>query len=366
MIRLELDSLLYTLSQSFDFGRPVVLPDFFVDHYVVYPSYDRFVDGLNRLAAQGGGNLMGTDQFIRRGGNAVNTASALLALGVPPCLIVKTSEWGKALMKTLVHPDLKLDHVHTDGSLSHTVSIETTYDKRDVNLMVSDSGAAANFQFSDLTKSDFECIYASPLVALLCLNHNRNAPVLAEDLYSAIREHSDALTFMDMGDPSSNPSIVEPLVKRVLLKGLVDILSANENEICYFANNLPSNDVDWLKARHDPNKWLKAAELVASRCAIRVDLHTPFYSASVTSDSVTSVPAFEVESRVVCGAGDAWNAGSILGTLLGLDAKQRLLLANSVAALYVNSSTTEHPLLQDVISFLENPPPMQEPIRKAT
>ncbi|MBS3793856.1 MAG: carbohydrate kinase family protein [Candidatus Thorarchaeota archaeon] len=366
MTRLEVDELLRILSDSFDFGRPVVLPDFFVDHFVVYPSYSEFIEGLNRLAAQGGGNLMETEQFIRRGGNAVNTASALLALGVSPHLIVKTSRWGKVLMKTLVHPDLELGHVHTGGRLSHTVSIETTHNQRNVNLMVSDSGAAADFRFSDLTSEDLECIFTSPLVALVCLNHNRRAPDLAEELYSAIREHSDALTFMDMGDPSSNPSIVEPLVERVLLKGLVDVLSANENEICYFADNLPSSDLDWMNAKNDQSKWLKAARLVASECGVRVDLHTPYYSASVTPSSEISVPAFEVKSQVSCGAGDAWNAGSIVGTLLGLDPKRRLLLANSVAALYVKSPTTEHPLLSDVISFLQNPPPMQEPIRKAT
>ncbi|MFO7835963.1 MAG: carbohydrate kinase family protein [Candidatus Thorarchaeota archaeon] len=309
---------------------------------------------------------MGTEQFIRRGGNAVNTASALFSLNVQPHLIVKTSEWGKNLLRTLVHPDLDLKHVHTDGTLSYTVSIETAHNGRNVNLMISDSGAAANFQFSDLTNDDLEAIFASPLVALVCLNHNERAAALAEDLYGAIRDSSDAITFMDMGDPSNNPSIVEPLVQEVLCRGLVDILSANENEICYFAHNLPSGDKDWLSVRGKPRKWLEAAKQVASECAIQVALHTPHYSASVTPDSEITVAAFEVKSRVSCGAGDAWNAGTILGTLLELSPRECLLLANSVAALYVSSVSTEHPSLSDVISFLENPPDKHELAEEAT
>ena len=51
--------------------------------------------GLRRLADQGGGNLLGNNQLIRRGGNSVNTASALFAMGIDPCLIV-TTEIGRA------------------------------------------------------------------------------------------------------------------------------------------------------------------------------------------------------------------------------------------------------------------------------
>jgi sugar/nucleoside kinase (ribokinase family) len=58
----------------------------------------------------------------------------------------------------------------------------------------------------------------------------------------------------------------------------------------------------------------------------------------------------------VCGAGDAWNAGDIYGTLLELPAMDRLILANAVASLYVSSTSATHPQLAGIVEFLESVP----------
>ncbi|MHA1964635.1 MAG: carbohydrate kinase family protein [Candidatus Thorarchaeota archaeon] len=337
---------------------PVVLPDFFLDHFVVFETLDHLIDGLKRLAEQGGGNLLDNEQFIRRGGNAVNTASALLSLGLSPKLIVTTDEYGASLLKALVNTELDLSYVHTDGRLSSTVSIETEHLGKKVNLMVSDSGSASEFTFSDLTQGDIELIKGSGIVALVNLNHNRKGAELAHDLFQMIKESSTAKTFIDMGDPSGNPGIVSQLVKRVFKTGLVDIVGMNENEVGWIAKSLTGDQDRWKNIPAKPELWLEGAQLIANETGVRVDLHTPHYSATIDGDELTAIPTFVVESRVACGAGDAWNAGDIYGTLLNLPPLERLTLANAIASLYVSSISVSHPTLSEIVRFLERRPPL--------
>ena len=335
---------------------PVVLPDFFVDHFVVYETLESLIDELKRLAEQGGGNLLNNKQFIRKGGNAVNTASALLSLGLSPRLIATTDSYGATLLKALADPSLDLSHVHTDGRLSSTVSIETKYKNRNVNLMVSDSGSASEFAFSNLTNEDLDVIKGCGLIALVNLNHNLKGADLAHDLFQMIKNTSDALTFMDLGDPSGNPQIIAQHVERVIKKDLLDILSVNENEIGWIAQTLTGDHERWKNMPAKTELWLKGARLIAEETGVRVDFHAPHYSATISGDEAFAVPTFVVESHVVCGAGDAWNAGDIYGVLLNLPHQDRLTLANAVAALYVSSISATHPNIADIVRFLDTNP----------
>ncbi|MFX1415902.1 MAG: carbohydrate kinase family protein [Promethearchaeota archaeon] len=357
---MDYSQIIQALEKHIDFGRPVIMPDFYVDHFVIAGSFEEFVEGLQVLAEQGGGNLLGNRQFIRRGGNAVNTASALLSLGMNPVVIVTTDEYGSMVLPTLVSPDLDLSHVHTDGRLSSTVSIEVEHNERRVNLMVSDSGSAAEFDFSDLTSEDLDAVRESSLVALLNLNHNPNAAGLAYDLFQMVSESSSAKKFIDVGDPSGNQGIIEPLTKNVLSEGLVDVLSLNESEARWFAWALTGRSERWKSLSSDHDDWLSAARLVSEETGVRVDLHTQYFSATLNQDAVSIVPTFDTVSRVACGAGDAWNAGDILGTLLEISDISRLTLANAVAALYVSSTTASHPSSEEVVEYLQSRPPLDE------
>ncbi|MFW9788466.1 MAG: carbohydrate kinase family protein [Candidatus Thorarchaeota archaeon] len=337
---------------------PVVLPDFFVDHFVMYESLDTLIDGLKRLADQGGGNLLDNQQFIRRGGNAVNTAAALHTLGLSPKLIVTTDGNGASLLRTLVDSNLDLSHVHTNGRLSSTVSIETKYQGRSVNLMISDSGSASEFAFSDLTENDLDVIMDSGIVALVNLNHNKLGADLAQELFQRIKDSSDSVTFLDMGDPSGNPGIVPKLVEHVIKTGLLDVIGLNENEVGWIVQSLTEDKNRWKDLPTKPDLWIEGAQLIFSMSGVRVDLHTPHYAATIDENDVTAVPAFAVESKVVCGAGDAWNAGDVYGTLLSLTPRDRLILANAIASLYVSSSSATHPQIPEIVKYLESNPPL--------
>ncbi|MFX1483817.1 MAG: carbohydrate kinase family protein [Promethearchaeota archaeon] len=348
--------LISILNHPKEVRYPVILPDFFVDHFVVVDSFQQLIDGLKKLAEQGGGNLLGNEQFIRRGGNAVNTASALNTLGLKPRLIVTTNEYGASLLKALADADLDMSHVHTDGQLSSTVSVETKYQQRSVNLMISDSGSAKNFSFSDLTENDLDAFRNCGLVALVNLNHNLKGSELARDLFQHVKKTSNAVTFMDMGDPSGNPSLVDKLVKAVMSEHLVDVFGLNENEVSWVAQSLSESAQKWRNIQSKPHEWLKAAQYVADETGVRIDLHTPLFTATIQDGESISVPIFKVESRVVCGAGDVWNAGDIYGTLFDLLPDDRLILANAMAALYVGSPTATHPTISEIVKFLERQP----------
>ena len=120
---LDYSKLIKILRNPPSVPRPIVLPDFFLDHFVIADNLDDLISNMRNLAKQGGGNILGSSQFIRRGGNAVNTASALHTLGANPRVIITTDDYGASFLKTL-SPGLDLSLVHTDGKMSTTVSIE--------------------------------------------------------------------------------------------------------------------------------------------------------------------------------------------------------------------------------------------------
>jgi sugar/nucleoside kinase (ribokinase family) len=335
---------------------PVILPDFFVDHFVILPTYEGFLKSLDELAKQGGGNLMGSTQFIRRGGNCVNTVSALHALGVDAKMIITTDAYGASLLDALVKPSVDKSHVHKNGRLSATVSIETVFEGHSINIMVSDSGSASAFGFNDLNGDDIDLVCQSGLVALVNLNHNTKGAELASGLFKRVKEASKPITFMDIGDPSSKPDLVLPLVKNVISEGLVDVLGANENEVGWLAWAITGKEERWRHLHSDPAKWISSAQLVSRETGVSIDLHTRHFSAIITENEVLSMPSFQVESRVVCGAGDAWNAGDIYGLLLALSPKDRITLANATAALYVSSAEASHPSREEIRAYLASNP----------
>ena len=139
-------------------------------------------------------------------------------------------------------------------------------------------------------------------------------------------------------------------------KGLVDILGVNENEVSWFASAISGDRDKWRPGSLSPEEWIPAAQLVSRETGVRVDLHTPFFSATIEDVSQTMIHVFQLEPRVTCGAGDSWNAGDIYGSIHGMSVSDRLILANAVSALYVSSESAAHPTREIIISFLESSP----------
>ena len=117
----------------------------------------------------------------------------------------------------------------------------------------------------------------------------------------------------------------------------------NENEAIYYSSQLDSE-------MKKPRKTLKfgdsakvSARILAAHLPARVDLQATDFSATFTKKSETIVPAFKVPVLRVTGAGDAWNAGNILGDAHGLSEELRLALGNVIAAYYISNPKGTHP-----------------------
>jgi len=307
-----------------------IMPHFCIDNYVQYgKNLESFVNEIQDIAHQGGGNLA-LAQNLKIGGKAANCASALSALGLKSFLIAKTDELGYRVLQHLNEgTDIDISHVSKDGALALTTAIEL----KGANIMLSDQGSLADFGPDSLTESDMELLKQADFVCISDWGLNDKGTELAQSVFGYVKDHGRGKTFFDPGDPSpkkeKTSEEINTMRKSILKEGLVDILSVNENEIERYGG------LDELR----------------QNC--RVDLHTKGYSASYYADKETNhIPAFEVEPKRLTGAGDAWNAGDILGEILGLTDELRLLLANATAGFYISSSEDKHPQRGDLIEFI--------------
>jgi sugar/nucleoside kinase (ribokinase family) len=142
-------------------------------------------------------------------------------------------------------------------------------------------------------------------------------------------------------------------MEKILKTRQVDVLSLNENEaICYAA--LLNNEVSEQrgKLRFDELA-MEAARVLAKHLPARIDLHTTAFSATFTKKKEIVVPAFKARVLRATGAGDAWNAGNILGDGNALSDECRLALANAVSACYLSDSQGMHPTRRKLAEFIE-------------
>jgi ribokinase len=316
----------------------VLMPHFCVDNIIQYKeTYGSFTKKLEKIVNRGGGNLV-IKQDLQRGGKAANCASALASLGFPPYLIVKTNELGYKLLEYFfAKKDVILSHVSKGGELAFTTAIEL----KGANIMISYPGSVSKFGPKDLTDKDKKLIREADIVSISDWGINEKGTYLTKYVFNVIKKEGKGKTFFDPGDSSpkgnKEKAEIERLLKEILAKGMVDILSVNEDEVKRYGRVANFRmAIDYL------------------RKMTRVDLHTKDYARSFSKDKETErIPTFEVQPKRLTGAGDAWNAGDIFGELMGLSDNLRLMLANAVAAYYISEPKGNHPTREDLIKFLE-------------
>jgi len=127
----------------------------------------------------------------------------------------------------------------------------------------------------------------------------------------------------------------------------------NENEAISYGTLLdegitkPSGKVRLEKLAMD------AARILAQHLSARIDLHTTAFSVTFTRKQEIIVPAFGIKPLRATGAGDAWNAGNILGDGSGLSDEARLTLANAVSACYLTDPHGLHPTRENLTRFIQ-------------
>jgi ribokinase len=356
LVKKFLDELLAFLKREVEEPKAVVMPDFFLDRLISLTcGVDEFSEDLENVVKRKGGSIDGVEQTELRGGNAINTASALAALGVEVTPIVCATKLGLQLIKFHIKSGkVNLSRVKIFENPSITTAMEFNIGKGKANVMLRDVGSLADFGPHHLNSGDFKAIENADYVCVFnWAGTRRLGTELAETVFRHAKTKGKGKTYFDTADPIPNKEKIPELVKKVLKGKYVDILSLNENEaICYAAQQ--GDEVKKLEKRLKFNDLAKeSAKILASHASARVDLHTTSFAATFTRKSEIVVSAFQVPVLRTTGAGDAWNAGNIVGDAHGLSDGCRLTLANAVAACYISNPDGTHPSRKQLIKFLE-------------
>lgn len=348
-----LEKLQMFLKSEIEEFSVVVMPDFFLDRLVsLNCDVKAFSEILGNVVRRKGGSIDRIEQIELRGGNAINTASALATLDVKVTPIVCTNKLGLKLINFYLNPPkVDLSHVKIFDNASITTAMELENEKGKVNVMLRDVGALADFGPHHLNNEDFEAIENADYVCVFnWAGTRRFGTELAETIFHRVKTAGKGKTYCDTADPTTNKEKIPKLMKKVLQSKHVDILSLNENEAICYASQL-NDKIEKLTKFDDLAK--ESARILAFRLSARIDLHTATFSGTFTKKGETIVPAFKVPVLRVTGAGDAWNAGNILGDAYGLSDDHRLALANAVAAYYISNPKGKHPTRKKLVQFIE-------------
>jgi len=334
----------------------VVMPDFFLDRLISLSCYvEDFSKILANIVKRKGGSMDGIEQTELRGGNAINTASALASLGMNVTPIVCTSKLGLQLIKFYLRfSRVDLSHIKIFRKSSITTAVEFRIENGKVNAMLRDVGSLADFGPHHLNSDDFKVIENADYICVFNWAGTKYfGSELAGTVFRHVKEKGKGKNYFDTADPTPNKGKIPELVTNVLQSKYVDILSVNENEAICYASELSDEVKELRKILEFPELAKESARILASHLSARVDLHTTGFAVTFTKKGETVIPAFQVPVLRATGAGDAWNAGNIVGDAFGLSDGCRLALANAVAAYYISNSNGMHPTRKQMIRFFE-------------
>jgi sugar/nucleoside kinase (ribokinase family) len=326
------------------------MPDFYLDYILAFPGkLDEMSKTMLEVAERGGGNILGWKHLVGRGGNASNFSAQLLRLGAKVSPIVETDEFGRIALTHFLK-DADMSHVRSTGITSKTLAFEAEHAGRRVNIMASDPGSLSSFGPEKLTDKDRELIQEADFVCVFNWNQNMKGTELAEEVFQTVKKHGKGVTFFDPGDPTSRASDIPKLNERVLSKGLVDVLSVNENELTQLVSTMSDETSRFEGEEENP---LFQAASVFSMLGCRVDLHTPDFSATFIDGQRERALCANIAPLKVTGAGDAWNAGDIFAQGIGLGHRDRLIFANATAASYMRKPDLDPCSLAEILEQVE-------------
>ncbi len=314
------------MARKFDVA---VMHDFYVDRLVHVESLSGLTKAVSAKAAEGGGGIHGSFQEDVRGGNAVNLAHALARLGVRTLLITHSDESHEPLLRQAFE-GLKVELRIKPRPAALTVAFEG-----EANVMLGDGKGASDFGPSILDHSDWEAIERSRIVCSMNWAANRRGT----ELLLALRKRlgSEKPIFFDPADFRDNIPGFTKLLTVIAERHTIDWLSMNEQEA-------------WSAARALGLGGRDPAEVclgIARRLGVVFDLHGGKRAYSSEGTSVAEAKVERVKAKRLTGAGDVWDAGAIFGRLKGMDEVQRLMFANRVARMYLQSKEPIPPTLEE-------------------
>ena len=335
----------------------VVMPDFFLDRLIsINCDSACFFSTVKEVENRKGGSIDGISQTDLSGGNAINTASALGALGVKVTPIICTSTLGlQQITYCLKRFNMDTSHIKLSAKASVTTALEFKAETGKANVMLRDVGSLASFGPSNLSDEDYQAIERADYVCIFNWVGTREfGTELAKTVFHRVKAKGKGKTYYDTADPTPNSREIPKLMAKVLKTQKLDILSVNENEAISYAMLLNKEVIMERERMRSKELAIESARVLAKHLSARIDLHATTYSATFTAKNETVVPAFKIQALRATGAGDAWNAGNILGDNNMLSDTCRLVLANAVAAYYLADPEGKHPTKQKLTKFIEN------------
>lgn len=323
----------------------VVMPDFFLDRIInLKCDTQDFSKKIFKVASHKGGSIDGIPQLDIKGGNAINTSSALATLDCQVTPIICTSSYGLQLLKYhFKNTPMDFSHIKLQETASITTALELKTPTGKVNVMLRDVGSLADFGPENLDETDFSTLKNANYVCLFnWAGTKKYGTKLAKRVFEKAKQNGTK-TYLDTADPLPNKKEIPKLIDEVLKTDLVDILSINENEAITYAYYLNKS----IMAKRGKTDFsvlaLEAARILIKEFSARIDLHTTAFAASLQKGKEVVIPTFKIEPVRATGAGDSWNAGNVIGDGNGLSDEARLALANAISACYLTDPRGLHP-----------------------
>ena len=346
----------FLLNKSKD-CKIVVLPDFFLDRLInLNWNFTEFSNLVEEVAKRKGGSIDGVPQTDLRGGNAINVASALANLGAKVTPIVCTSQSGLEQIK-YYFKEVPIDtsHIKIRQKASITTALELKNNNEKSNVMIRDLGSLASFGPGDLDEADYDLMDLADYTCVFnWAGTFKFGTAFAQAVFGRVKAKGKGKTYFDTADPTPNEGKIAGLMETVLKSNKVDILSLNENEAIAYASLIDSSLNEKKNGLEFAELAMESARILARHLSARIDLHTTAFSASLKGKSEVRVSSFKVEVLRATGAGDAWDAGNIIGDRNGLSDECRLLLANAVSACYLSDPEGKHPNWNKLSLFIKN------------
>ncbi len=337
--------------------KVVVLPDFFLDRIInLNWNFTEFSHLVGDVVKREGGSIDGIHQTDLRGGNAINVASALANLQARVMPIACTSQYGLQQIKYYFKGNaIDSSHIKIREKASKTTALEFRNNYEKSNVMIRDLGSLMDFGPNDLDDSDYAMIDSADYICVFnWAGTLKFGTALAQAVFARAKTNGKGKTYYDTADPTPNISRVKALMETVLKSGKVDILSLNENEAIVYASLIDESINDKKTDLELADIAMEAARILAKHLTARIDLHTRAFSASLKGKTEVVVPSFKIEVFRATGAGDAWDAGNILGDRNSLSDECRLMLANAVSACYLSDPEGKHPSWTKLSKFIKN------------
>jgi ribokinase len=319
----------------------VVLNDFFLDRIMKIQNLDQLYNQILEKSKLGG-SIRGIPQIDLKGGNATNVAYALARLGCPVSLITIADKTGSQIIKETFSEFSRVSLFIIDGKPGRTTSLEFNNAGNIVNIMISDLGDNENFGPEKLGTKEQALLQSADAVIVTNWASNQKGTELSQFAFS---KSTSALHFLDPADIQTRPVEFKEALSKLV--DYLDSLCINENECNVLLKQLGLDTIS------GEEKTRKLVLELAKRSSISIDLHTPTGSYWSNGKEVEFVKSFQVQPKLVTGAGDVWDAANLVGYLANLNPIERLGFANAAASLYVGNSHGIPPTMDQVLSFVK-------------